>query len=283
MLLMSSRGMAGTNPSPIDLNPTRFALLSRAMQADSGQTVKQIQRKSGIKAALFSVVLPGAGQAYNGSYWKTAVFAGLEIAFWTANVVYNKKGDDEDVRMRHFGDAHWNERKYWSKVYSKAVAEGVWSDSDPTVQIGTDNLILESYYTQDVINALRQKEAQVGYTHTLPDTKTQQYYEMIYKYLHQFGVGWDDAPDFNYYDDINNLRKLTPHISAYRSMRDRSNGYYDVATNMVILVMVNHLASMFEAAYSAKAHNKKYHLSIDTHRQRVGYEVVNMYGLNLSW
>jgi len=269
-----------TSASLFTLNKQKLALLNAAAQ-NTKQQVRQDEIKlSALKAALFSAVVPGAGQAYQKSYWKAALFTGLEIAFWTANIVYNKKGKDEDGRMKAFGNTHWSEQRYWTKVYTEADAQGLWNSADPQVTIGSDGLIV---LTPDVLQTLRSKQSEVGYTHNLPTTKTQQYYEMIYKYLHQFGSGWDDAPSMDYYDNAANLGNLTSHISTYRSMRDRSNGYYDTATNMVILIMVNHLASAFEAGWSAKKSQRRVSCSLGAERRLVGMEYINTYGVNIVW
>ncbi|HHJ52929.1 MAG TPA: hypothetical protein ENJ89_07020 [Caldithrix abyssi] len=282
-LLLAAVVSGQTLPAPdstgISFNSQKFSLMEQARQMGGRKAAVEFEKKSGVKAALLSALIPGGGQAYVGSYWKAALFAGLEIAFWSANVIYNNKGDSEDARMRQFGDQHWSEQRYWSYIYQQARE---WPPDAPKVEVDANGIILDAYYTDELIEYLRGVEAEVG-THTLPRTKTQQYYEMIYKYLHQFGAGWDDVPDLFYYNDIANIHNLTPNISKYRDMRDRSNGYYDVANTMVMLVLANHLTSALEAAWSSKQYNKKYHLSLNAHRQFAGSQWVNLYGLNVQW
>jgi len=277
--------------TPVALNYESLQLMQDAADYSDSLHQGEAGKKSGIKAALFSAIIPGAGEVYAKSYWKAALFAGIEVALWSANIIYNNKGDSEDKKMKAFGDVHWDERVYWSNVYRNAVAQNEWGPNDPTVMVSTDDLGRElievDFYTPEVIAVLRQKESQVGFTHTLPSTKTQQYYEMIYKYLHQFGVGWDDVVttygDPYFYDNAVNLGKLTPNISSYRSMRNTSNGFYDTATTMVSLVMVNHLLSMFDAAYSVKRYNQKVHYSFRMRQQMYGYEPVYTYGVQIVW
>lgn len=51
---------------------------------DSSKAIKKPDfkmKKDPWKAVLYSALLPGAGQVYNKSYWKTAVIAGLGIYF----------------------------------------------------------------------------------------------------------------------------------------------------------------------------------------------------------
>ncbi len=47
-----------------------------------------------VKAGLFSALLPGAGQYYNGQNKKAYIMAGTEVAIWTAYFVFDKQGDN---------------------------------------------------------------------------------------------------------------------------------------------------------------------------------------------
>ena len=67
---------------------------STFQHSDSTKSSITMQKKPGL-AALYSGIIPGAGQFYNRQYWKTAVFALVEIAAITTAIIYNKKGDDQ--------------------------------------------------------------------------------------------------------------------------------------------------------------------------------------------
>ncbi len=281
-VLVATLFAADSTQTQLPYNQEKYAMQAKASDEKTPELQQTMQKQSAVKAALFSAILPGAGEVYAKSYWKAALFVGIEAALWSVNYVYNGKAKDEDTRMRAFGDTHWSEQRYWSKIYEKALDQGVWNGSE--LHVGADHIILDNDYNNPTVrNELREMESAVGSTHSLPTTKTQQYYEMIYKYLHQFGVGWDDAPDFDYYDDPANLLHTTDHISTYRDMRDRSNGYYDVAGNMLKLVMVNHLASLFDAAWTVKSNNKKIGYAFRVKQQFTGNGYATTYGLNIIW
>lgn len=280
---------AGVSPSAerpanscFDYNQERFAMLQEAADEVKVEVKEDIQKKSGLKAAFFSAVIPGAGQVYTKNYWRAALYAGLEIALWSANIIYNNKGDDVDVRMRAYGDEHWSEKQYWSFLNYKASEQGLphypFDENDP------NKLLID--YNPDVADDLRHLEGDLGYTHVLPSTKTQQYYEMIYKYLHQFGVGWDDVMatfgDPFYYDG-GDFTVLTPNVATYRDLRNESNGYYDMANTMLMVILVNHVASTIDAAFSAKKYNEGLQYSFRASAQRVAGRSVNMYGVVLTW
>jgi len=269
----------------ISLNSAKYAMQSQAAQDQQEEIRQNTDKKSVLKAALFSAVLPGAGEAYAGSYWKAAVFIGLEVAFWTTNYIYNSKGDDEDVKMRAYGDEHWSEQRYWSKIYDKTKESWAGPDIEVYEPDEYGYIIIKDVFYEDpaVRAALREIESEAGYSHSLPTTKTQQYYEMIYKYPRQFGVGWDDVESFTYYDIHENTFTTTPHIAAYRDMRNASNDYYVFANTMVMMAMVNHLASAFDAAYTVNKQNKKIEYSFRMKPQFNGYDYTNTYGLNIIW
>jgi len=230
--------------NPVPLNPGNSLLATAGLMEETGRT-----KVSAPKAALFSAILPGAGQYVNRDYWKAAAFLTLEAGLWTANFIYEKNGHETDKEMRQYGDVHWSEDRYLAEVYRDAVELGLWTGEN--LQVINDALV--GYDNDDRALLLTlQNDARFGYTHILPETKTQQYYEMIYKYLGQFGVGWDDVPSPDHYEISSNLGKLTPHIARYRTLRNESNDYYQMATYMVNALLINHVVSALEAAWSAK-------------------------------
>ena len=268
--------------NPVTYNTSRFVLSQQAQQNDQEDIQQSMQEKSGIKAALMSAVLPGAGEVYAKSYWKAALFAGLEAAFWSGVFIYTAKADDKDAQMRRYGDAHWSVQKYWSNVYRRAEDDGKWTGAN----LSPDNGQLNEEDITDNIDALQAAEEAI-YSHSLPTTKTQQYYEMIYKYLHQFGVGWDDVVDEYgdpyFYDTQGNYKYPTSNVKTYRGMRNLSNDLYGIADKMVMLVMVNHLASMFDAAYTVKKYNRTINYSFRMKPLFNGSGFTNTYGFNFTW
>ncbi len=280
--------LKNTNTFTVNFNFEKFNLMQQAKNDLNDDIIQQRSKKSGIKAALMSAAIPGLGEVYAKSYWRAAVFFALDVALLSSNFVYEDKGKDEDIRMKAFGDEHWSERQYWSKLYYEA---DVLAQDDPDLAERLPDYsydendpyhLLENYNNIN-INALRFLENELGYTHTLPSTKTQQYYEMIYKYLHQFGAGWDDLPYPDYYDNLDNLGTVTPNIDKYRTMRNRSNDYYQTATTMLNLMLLNHVLSAFDAALAVKQFNKKINYTVRVNSQFDGVDRVTTYGLCISW
>ncbi len=193
------------------------------------------KQKSPLKAFFMSLAVPGLGQFYYGSKIKPVAFLGIEAVSWMMNSKWNGDGDDLTSAYEAYNLAHWSRDNYGSYLFD------VWGDSSDT----------------DINDV----------THHLPETNTQQYFEMTGKY-DQFGWGWDDAEiggrDLNSHISVGDLEKITDDSTTipssenrftYEQMRDNANKKYDKADRMIYVVMFNHLVSAFEAYITTNKHN----------------------------
>jgi hypothetical protein len=260
-------------------------LIQKSISFVDSVQYSEVEEKSGFKAALYSAILPGAGEFYAESYWKAAIFTGIEIAAWTTHFIYDAKGSDQDRQMRRFADLHWDERKYWSWLYYKASQDQrirelpEYQDLNYTVSTDANGNPILVDYSEEVKNSLRFLEDELNHTHRLPETRTQQYYEMIYKYLTQFGNGWEDATDFDFIYENN----LTPQMASYRNMRNRMNDFFDIATNATNVVLLNHLLSAIDAAWTVRGYNRSIQVRLQSKNEVYLDEMVQMYGVSISW
>jgi hypothetical protein len=156
-------------------------------------------------------------------------------------------------------------------------------NSVPAPNGGTWYLIDEQYFNENretIINNLRQVEAE-AYSHRLPETKTQQYYEMIGKYPMQFGNAWDDAR-FDY--DYSGPSNITSNNNYYMDMREESNRLYNVAQNALMVVMINHLVSAIDAGFTTRNYNRRVvQMEMSYNNVQIKGEYLNMFGVNLKW
>ncbi|MFZ0389301.1 MAG: hypothetical protein WAN36_02495 [Calditrichia bacterium] len=246
----------------------------------------EFSHKSVGKAVLMSAVIPGAGQFYAESYIKSAVFLAVEGAAWYINFHYNNKGDDKDAEFKGYANTHWSEYRYWSWIAYRAAELGVsgapLSEEDFIMENPNPGqtwyLIPQEDYTPELVRQLRNIEKN-NFSHRLPKTKTQQYYEMIGKYSHQFGAAWDDAT-FKEYD----VNEISPRFDQYRTMRDDANRLYNIAQYGLMTALVNHVVSAIDAGFTTRNYNRD-HLYMDMSYNNILYktEYVNMFGLNLHW
>jgi hypothetical protein len=267
----------------------RQEAMASIQKVDSTSTAHRIGRPLSIaKAVVFSSIIPGTGQFYAKSYIKAAVFFAVEVAAWTIYFTNRKKGDEKDSEFKAYADEHWSEYRYWS--YVNWVADKYYENYDPfpwdsheAPYGGNWYLIDQEYYDANldqIIGILRDIE-RTEFSHRLPETKTQQYYEMIGKYPGQFGNAWDDA---NFDSQYSGPDKITSHNDYYMSMRDDSNRYYDMAQYGLMAALVNHVISAIDAGFTARRYNRQ-HFAIEMSYKNINYksEYVNMFGLDLSW
>jgi hypothetical protein len=230
---------------------------------ESGKTT--VNKKSVFIAAGLSVLMPGAGQFYNGDYLKSALFFATEVAAITVGVIYDKKGDDETAVFESYAQQHWSVARYalWTITNLKTLNGSL----DPN---DYSNLFADAAQTKVNWAVLNKLENDIGgyYSHRLAHFGEQQYYEMIGKYP-QFNPGWDDFGDehtpFKYGDDV------TPRYHHYSDMRGKANSFYNVMNTAVIIVIVNHVISAVESAWSANKFNKKIESKVTLRKANVGF------------
>jgi hypothetical protein len=104
---------------------------------------------------------------------------------------------------------------------------------------------------------------------------------MIVKYLTQFGNAWEDANFIDYY--YGNTDKMTAQMFTYRDMRNDMNQYYDVASIATNVILINHVLSALDAAWTAGRYNREITMKIRAYNKRYFDENVQMVGINLSW
>jgi hypothetical protein len=207
-------------------------------QFEGDESIYKYEYKSPKKAFFLSLLIPGLGQLYNGSHMaKTAGVVALEVGAWVSYFKFHADGEDKTRLFESFADAHW--------------FEGDTTGYDPVTET-YPNLDPQTYRGWLLDNEGSVDDTSNIFTHTLPGTRTQQYYEMIGKY-DQFRGGWDDywAPGHDPSDFI------TYNRLHYENMRKSANDDLDFATKMIYVSMFVHLASAVDAAISANRNNKK--------------------------
>ncbi len=256
--------------------------LSQNVSRDDGFDSSTTQRTavyrkkySPLKAGLFSAVIPGAGQFYTKSYWKSAAFFGAEVLMWVAYGIYEHKGDRQTSDFQAYADQHWSVIRYayWIKddprygsFYSiidngnKIVPGGQAADIDrPWEYVNWNNLnAVETLIIEDQNHLL----GTTGFTHQLVSHGEQQYYEMIGKYP-QFGGGWDDASTFQpggFTSSDVTSGNVSTRFKAYSQMRGDANNFYNIASTVSYIIVANHILSALEAAWNASNINHRVQL-----------------------
>jgi hypothetical protein len=226
------------------------------------------KKKSPLLAAGLSLMLPGAGEYYAESYWKAGGFALAEVGLWVLYAVYTSKGDDQTDLFQTYADAHWSAVRYaeWIEANVSKLNPDVKGFTGYLIA-GTEGRPPWERVDWAKINSVESQIAQKsgnGFTHLLPRRPEQQYFELIGKYP-QFAAGWDDAglmtPERILSSDV------SQRFLEYSRMRGKANDFYNTATTGTALIVVNHVLSALDAAWSASRYNN--HVKVEAHLEPV--------------
>lgn len=224
---------------------------------------KELRSKSPLRAAAYSAVVPGAGEFYAESYWRSAAFLGTEILLWVVYAVYDGKGDRQTTEFEQYADQYWSVVRFaeWMEMHGASLnpnppPTGIVISNDPNIPPWdrVDWTLLNAW------EAHIGGRASTGFSHRLPRRPDQQYYELIGKYL-QYNMGWDDWDPAR----VDYLTTVSQKFAFYRDMRGRANDLYTVARTSGYLIVANHLLSALDAAMAASGFNKS--ISIEAHLQ----------------
>ena len=235
--------------------------------------------KSVPKALLFSAVVPGSGQIYSRSYLKGIAFLVIEAAALTGHFRFNNKGNRLENQFEADANALWDKNSYWD-----------WMDEISGIK-------RKDFVTdEEWIDALRVYERD-RFSHFLPEVKNQPYYENIGKY-NQFVIGWQDFREdtlggsieiFTYDDylmgkwDGQDLRTISPKRTAYTELQDDSDRNFKRATTLASLLLLNHVVSALDAAWTTKRFNRRIQAGLSVGQQIYQTEIIPVIQLGITW
>jgi hypothetical protein len=266
---------------------SRMSYINSQSVFSQPQIINVESQKSPYLAAALSFLVPGAGEFYDGSYLKTAVFVAIEASAITIGILYNNKGNNQTNYFQNFANQNWSAYRYAEWTYTNI------SKLNPSLnQADYSRVVNPSNHTVNwtILNKLEVDVAGNGqqvpgsyYSHQLPQFGVQQYYELIGKYS-QYNVGWDDYvddPTKPFYDPTR--KNLTPNFIYYSIERGKANDYYNVASKAVLVVVANHILSAIDAAWSAARFNKNLDIHSSLEKYDSGFNVVYYPQLNIQY
>lgn len=280
------------------LNPSQTQSGGETSSATSESTTKLNPGK----ALILSAILPGAGEYYAGSKIKAAIFFGLEVAAWSAVVYFYNAGQKKDKEFKDYANTHFTESIYRDREYFLALQPN-WGDS------GKFNGTLDEWISKGWDEKIHYLPS-AGFTHNLPTQdernrnagEDQQYYEMIGKYIGQFGFGWSDVhqgrptgpfwgddPSTPWFDNQdpnypNDPTKKTALLSIrYMDMRYESNQLLERSSIATQVALLNHVASAIDASLTVRAMNKQATATVGFKAIEFDGNPMAIGGLNLKW
>ncbi|MFC1489729.1 hypothetical protein ACFL6K_00815 [Candidatus Latescibacterota bacterium] len=268
---------SGISPSAISAETYSVAKGFQAEQAiwpfgGEEKSSSRLKPKSTRKAFFLSLLIPGLGETYVGSK-RGLIFMGAEIFAWYMYITNTNEGNDLESEYIQYAENYWH---YEDKIHSDGsdLAYNYWDWLVNEYDIDETEVNFDDY--------LRIKEIveEAGASHSLPTTKTQQYYEMIGKYDH-FVYGWEDIIDENpilttdgvpngtYIDAANTGDIDSPLRLEYMEIRKQSNDKLKSGQNGINLMILNRVFSAISAGRLAYHHNKK--LETDLSKIRIHF------------
>jgi hypothetical protein len=231
------------------------------------------------KAALFSLILPGTGELYAGSWMRAIPFFAIEVACWATFASYQSQGNKKTDEFEKFAGTRTNPNNFDYRTYLWAE----YSMAKDDARNGTAGAYPANFESWSGLDwDARIEYLPPPFTHDILTLDQQQYFEMIGKYFSQFAFGWKDTyNDGAGYasavftetspwevwtrpaagvspDDPNTVAYDggSPMFYHYRDMRGKANDLYHVGNIAIEVVLVNHILSALDAALAARSYNK---------------------------
>ena len=199
--------------------------------------------KSPRKAFLFSLLVPGAGEAYAGAVKRGLGFFCVELLSIGVYVMWDGKGDDLETEFRAFADEIVGGGPRWDRDVYEAWRNDAFTYGDTTHTLPFKNREeMEEY----------QKQFPGRYANAEIDA--QQFYELIGKY-HQFVFGWNDRSSDNFADTTYTV--ASEDRDWYEDKRAESNRYLKRAKYALGVILFNHAISAIDASRQARVHNEQ--------------------------
>ncbi len=235
---------------------------------------------------VFSAIVPGAGEFYAESYWRSALFFAAEVALWTVALHYRNKGRQGEIDFVAFADglaptgpgfandgrARWDAVRFaerMSEIYTteRFLNSGLVPNANQIRQMAAE------LGTPERLNEIRNRDYRflnaferiaisaannATLSHTLPPYGDQQYYELIGKYS-EYAIGWYD------YDVTRMDNRFEIHSRSYlqyASMRGMANQNLKTASNFFSLVVLNHALSALDALIAVNQYNDRIRTSL---------------------
>lgn len=236
--------------------------------------------KSPRRALFMSLIIPGSGQLYVGgskfNYARGGAYLAIEGALWGGWYYYSVHKYNRQVsRYRNFAKAHYNAVTYETKVYglynqlSDETEEGNFgtrymSDRESYCKSIYGTATANGCYSNDGLFPNEESHLSalksVNVWNTLSNKGS--YYSSISGSA--YVLGWDDVQDEVTSADALDLSSSTSETVAlgssenlkhYRKLRSKANDYADMQAWFFGGLILNHLVSAVDAAWSAHVHN----------------------------
>lgn len=239
------------------------------------QTAKDLgsDYKSPKTALFYSLILPGAGQAYVGdskwTYARGAAYLIAEASLWYGYYHYTVEKYNSKRRIAQaFVERNYDLERYEEDTFTlRSQSVG----SDPTLDSNFNNRYLNSresfcqaVYGADYANSNSNCSSISSNPNYPSDWDRIEDFESLALLLEDddYVLGWDDAQvqSQNLKLDTATYVALgtSEDLSIYRNIRSQAKDYADMAPLFITGVLVNHVVSAIDAAWAAHSYNQSH-------------------------
>ncbi len=222
--------------------------LDSAQELLPGTEEKGPKQRSVAKAAVLSLLVPGAGQFYVGDKLKAVPFFLADVAGWATYFGFRSQGNKRENEYRNYADQHWDAQEYYVFL-DTALGITSRSDFDPVKRTYDSHW----YYPDSIVDLVIIVDTAVSsgflFSHHVPTrsgedpnnfAKNFEYYESIGKY-DQFFAGWD----------------AFANRRTYLGMRADANSSFSKSKIGLVVSLADRLVAAVDAALAAQRYNKK--------------------------
>lgn len=240
-------------------------------------------KQSILKPMIASLVIPGFGQYINRSpWWKTALFAGVEVAGIAGYISWTNKADEITKEYENWADEYWDMKRWVND--SAILLSDIKSNGYPNVN---DVRIDGSHHITIIINGKYEssdillENPNIEYV----ELRDWDFYEGIGKY-DQFVAGWDDAKSNweiiqkKIKNGEDELIVMTPNKQHYLNLRNDSNILYKNAKFAASALLFNHIFSALDALWNANK-NKELSYKLDVSIGSKSNYIIK--GISVQW
>ena len=234
-------------------------------------------------AMLLSLCIPGLGQAYIKNYWRAGIYIAAEAAIIGISVVYSNKGKDTYNKATGFADRNFSSTKmqtYYNDL--EKFLGGIPGADSTSVRTALDNISMDTLKSfmhgssariQEFYSTIKDWPYAQGWKDCeptlaaiggvdpgllIPDAG---YKNRYYRY------GSADSAGLSYLINIKNKDNdafipdgeaqygYSANQRTYRTLMSQSNDNYKTATNVLFVILINHVVSAVDALISANMYN----------------------------
>jgi hypothetical protein len=270
------QGEQSPDTSQIKISVFDTASVMRESSIDFSRNLSEY--RSPQKALFYSLLLPGFGQAYNKKYWRTGLYAAMEIGMIAGAVYFRKDSKKIQESAYNFADENFKRdrvEKFYDALTQYAVGLFDEEDSvDVSMWIFGENAGFVNEY-----DSITKELTKHGYQKYLEELDAD-FYGDSYGAGSVYGVhGWNDAtpkygsdyPYFYYGINVEDLDSIGLHImqngktvfgfsenqNKYNSILEKSRQQGRRSSVFVVGIFANHIASAADAFVSAIINNRK--------------------------